>query len=71
MSLVGLNVEVKTQTVSFKALAPDEWPAMSKTVRKFHEHTRCRGFTPEEIRFFKSKDKWKHGAFVDVPEPKS
>lgn len=58
-----------TQTqVHFKAFQPNQWPVtLSKAQRKFHEHTRCRGFTEEEVRFFKVHGRWVNG---QVAEPK-
>ncbi len=44
-----MSLPEKQQTFASKGYAPHQWPAMSKAVRKWHEHTRCRGFTPDEI----------------------
>lgn len=49
MSLPEKNVQL-----GFKSYAPHQWPALSKHVRKAHEHTRCRGFTPDEVARLKA-----------------
>ena len=56
----------KPQQLSSKAFAPHQWPiGMSKAVKKFHEHERCRGFHEHEVRVFKERGNWKGGEFVD------
>ncbi len=44
----------KNVQLGFKSYAPHQWPALSKSVRKWHEHTRCRGFTPDELQRLKA-----------------
>lgn len=52
--------------ITFKAYPAHHWPpTLSKAQRKFHEHARCRGFTPEEIRIFKRLGHWKGGQYTE------
>lgn len=70
MSLLGVSVDGRQQAqLGFKSYAPSQWPpSLSKGQKKFHEHTRCRGFTEEEVRFFKYLDRWKGGQYVEKAE---
>lgn len=54
----------KPVQISFKKLAPDEWPiSMSKCQKKFHEHERCQGLHEHEVRRFKERGEWAKGQF--------
>ncbi len=50
---------------TYRRFQPHEWPALSKAQLDMHEHTRCRGFTPEEIAIFKARGKWIKGQYVE------
>ena len=64
-----MSEPVKASYVSSKSFRPSEWPPyISKHQRNAYEHTRCRGFTPEEVKFFVDRKRWKNG---EVVEPKN
>lgn len=46
---------------SFKSYRPSEWGTfLSKQQKKEHEHTRCRGFTSDEIKRLMRFGLWDH-----------
>ncbi len=64
-----MSAPEKSQVLGFKAYQPRQWPPhLSKMQKKFHEHTRCRGFTPDELArikiYFKETKPEKKGPFV-------
>lgn len=65
-----MSLPEKNQVLGFKTLRADDWgTGLAKHQKKFHEHTRRRGFTPEEIAIFKSRGRWKNGEYVEtVPQ---
>ncbi len=45
----------KPVQLGFKSYAPKQWPPyLSKMQKKEYEHTRCRGFRPDEIQRLKA-----------------
>lgn len=57
------------QVLSFRPYRPAEYPPSLSSVQvKEHERLRNRGFTPEEVHWFKSRNRWIGG---QAAEPKA